>query len=359
MRIHQILVAAAAGDAITNAALEAQEAILTRGGPSRIFARFIEPALAGRVHPLSDYPRLAGSHPEAVLLFHASIGQAEVTRFLLDRPEPLVIWYHNVSPAAPFAPYDPTFASLLEQGREELTALRERTVLALAVSAFNARDLAGLGFADVKVSPLIVEPRRLLGLTPHAETVEWQEAIDGKVLLFVGQLLPHKQPHVLLQAFHILVTYLLPEAHLFLVGAPRLPRYHEALQTFIQEMNLTHCGIIRSPVSPEELAAYFRRADAFVTLSEHEGFCVPLLEAMAFGTPIVARACGAVPETLAGAGVLIGPEDTAMVAAEAMFRVLTDGALRAALLSRGRDRLGDFEPARCRAVLLEHLAAVR
>jgi len=168
--------------------------------------------------------------------------------------------------------------------------------------------------------------------------------VPGPVLLFVGQLLPHKQPHVLLQAFHALCTYLLPEAHLFLVGAPRLPRYKEVLQFFIEELNLTHCGIIRSPVSEAELAAYYRRADAFVTLSEHEGFCVPLLEAMAFEKPILARACGAIPDTLEDAGLMIGPDDGALVAAEAMLEILTNEPLRTDLVDRGRVRLRHFHP---------------
>lgn len=355
MRIHQILVAAAGGDAITNAALETQELLVSTGMPSHIFARFVEPALGGRVHALEEYQTVAGGDPSNVLLYHASIGQAEVTRFLHARPERLALVYHNMSPAAPFAPYDPVFATLLEEGRRELRSLRDRTVLALADSSFNAADLESLGYQGVLVSPLIIEPRRLQGVVPHAETVRWQGAIDGKVLLFVGQLLPHKQPHVLLQAFHALVTYLLPEAHLFLVGAPRLTRYKEALQSYIEELNLTHCGIIKSPVSPEELAAYYRRADAFVTLSEHEGFCVPLIEAMAFGKPIVARGAAAVPETVGDAALLIGPDDGSLVAAEAMYEVLTNEPLRACLVERGRRRAAFFSPDRSRAILLEHL----
>ncbi|GAC1366979.1 MAG: glycosyltransferase family 4 protein [Actinomycetota bacterium] len=359
MRIHQVLVAAAPGDAITNAALETQELLVGTGMPSHLFARYIDPALSGRVKALDEFPAVAGGHEDTVILYHGSIGEASVTRFLQGRPERLVIVYHNMSPAKPFAPYDPGFATLLDQGRRELRSLRERTVLALADSAFNAADLEALGFHDVAVSPLIIEPRRLLTVVPHPETVRWQRAIEGKVLLFVGQLLPHKQPHVLLQAFHVLVTYLLPEAHLFLIGAPRLPRYKEALQTYIEELNLTHCGIIRSPVSQEELAAYYRRADAFVTLSEHEGFCVPLIEAMAFGKPIVARGTAAIPETVGDAALLIGEQDGTLVAAEAMYEILTNEPLRADLVARGHRRVEHYSPDRSRALLLEHLKGMK
>lgn len=354
MRIDQVIVAAAPGDAITTQALEIARLVRARGQPSWIFARYIDPQLAGEVLALERYPAPAG--PADALLYHASIGEPAVTAFLQDRPEPLAIVYHNMSPAEPFAPYDPGFAARLVAGRRELASLRPRVRLALAVSAFNAADLAGLGYTGIEVAPLIVDPDRLLGVAPHDETVRWQAEVPGSTLLFVGQLLPHKQAHVLLQAYHILVTYLLPESNLFLVGAGRLPRYKECLQFFIEEMNLTRAGIIKSPVSDAELAAYYRRADAVVTLSQHEGFCVPLLEAMAFGKPIVARAAGAIPETLAGAGLLIGPDDGAGVAAEAMLEVLTNGPLRAGLVERGRERLAAFRPEAARATILGHLA---
>jgi glycosyltransferase involved in cell wall biosynthesis len=355
MEIHQVVVTASPGDAITNAAFETRKLLRRDGGSSNLYARFIDPKLLGDVLPLDNFP---APRPDLAILYHASIGQAEVTRFLLRRPEPLAMLYHNMSPAEPFAPYDPGFAALLEQGRRELEMLRERVSLPLAVSCFNAADLESHGYRDVKVAPLIVDPSRLLEVTPHPKTVRWQGEIPGPVLLFVGQLLPHKQPHVLLQAFHALCTYLLPEAHLFLIGAPRLPRYKEVLQFFIEELNLTHCGIIMSPVSEAELAAYYRRADAFVTLSEHEGFCVPLLEAMAFEKPILARACGAIPATLEDAGLMIGPDDGTLVAAEAMYEILTNEPLRKDLVERGRVRLRHFHPDKARAILLDHLSSL-
>lgn len=357
MLVHQVIIAAAPGDAITSEALEIRRALRMAGTRSKLFARYIDPSLAGVVVPLTDYPAVAGAD-RAVLLYHASIGEPEVTRFLQERPERLAVLYHNMSPAEPFARYDPGFAAKLEEGRKELAALAPRVSRALADSAFNAADLAGLGYADIGLAPLIVDLDPLLTAVPHAETVKWQSEVPGPVMLFVGQLLPHKQPDALLQAYHVLVTYLLPEAHLFLIGAPRLPRYKECLQFFIQELNLTKCGIIRSPVSIGELNAYYRRADAVVTLSGHEGFCVPLLEAMAFGKPILARAAGAVPDTLGGAGLLIGPEDGALVAAEAMHEILTNEPLRTELVARGRRRLADFRPERTREILFRQLAAL-
>ena len=131
--------------------------------------------------------------------------------------------------------------------------------------------------------------------------------LDGPLVLFVGQLLPHKRPDLLLQAYHVLTTYLMPDAHLVLLGPARLERYHRGLQTLAAELNL-HRAQITGWLTREQLAAYYRRADVFATMSEHEGVCVPLLEAMSFDVPVVARAYGAIPETMGDAGLLLPPE---------------------------------------------------
>src|SRR6266480_4293457 len=159
MEIDQVVVTASPGDAITSAAFEVRRLLRREGRRSDLYARFIDPALLGEVLPLDIFP---APRPDVAILYHASIGQAEVTRFLLHRPEPLVMLYHNMSPAEPFGPYDPGFAALLEQGRRELEMLRERVALPLAVSSFNAADLESHGYRDVKVAPLIVDPSRPL-----------------------------------------------------------------------------------------------------------------------------------------------------------------------------------------------------
>src|SRR5947208_16320155 len=114
MEIHQVVVTASPGDALTNAAFEARWLLRRDGRRSNVYARFIDPALLGEVLPLDTFP---APRPGVAILYHASIGQAEVTRFLLGRPDPLAMLYHNMSPAEPFGPYDPAFAALLEPGR--------------------------------------------------------------------------------------------------------------------------------------------------------------------------------------------------------------------------------------------------
>jgi glycosyltransferase involved in cell wall biosynthesis len=354
MEIHQIVVAASPGDAVTNAALGFQT-LLQQVGPSGVFAQYIDPRLDGKVFPLSVYETCAD--PDDLLIYHLSIGEPEVVQFLLSRRERLVLVYHNITPPEYFAALDPAFAGLLACGRSELELLRDRTELALAVSAYNARELEEMGYRDVRISPLPIDVRALRSVEPDAATVAELETLDGPLILFVGQLLPHKRPDLLLQAYHILTTYLRPDAHLVLLGPARLERYRRVLVTLTAEMNL-HRARIPGWLTPEQLAAHYRRADVFVTLSEHEGVCVPLLEAMSFDVPVVARVYSAIPETMGDAGLLLPAEDDPLLVAEALGEVLGAPTLRSELIRRGRRRVRDFDVEAAHAAFLGHLASV-
>jgi glycosyltransferase involved in cell wall biosynthesis len=358
VQIHQVLVSASPGDAITQHAFEVQ-ALLRNIGPSEIFARNIHPGIADDVLDLSKYFLMASTRPrDDLLLYHASIGDPEVHGFVVDRPERLVLMYHNISPAAAFAPYEPGFAGLLEAGRRDLALLKDRVTMALCDSAFNAAELVDLGYPDVRVSPLIIDPAYLHdqdldeGTSHHLK-----ELVHGPVALFVGQILPHKRPEFLVQAFHILTTYLVPEAHLVLLGSPRLPRFAKAVQQQIVELGL-HRAWMTGAVPPETLRSFYERADLFVTASDHEGFCVPTLEAMSFQVPVLARGTSAVPETIGGAGILLDPDDGPTVMAEAWAMLLEDQAERKRLIALGTERLLEFDPNVARHKVLENLASV-
>jgi len=355
MEIHQLLVSASPGDAVTDAAFGFRK-LLRRIGPSEVFAHYIHPRLGDDVHSLAVFERC--SHPGDMVIYHASIGEPEVARFLLRWPGRLVLVYHNITPARYFGALDPAFAQLLTNGRVELTLLRERTEMALAVSRFNAVELESMGYRDVRVCPLPVDLDALAGVEPDAATADELAARDGPLVLFVGQMLPHKRPDLLVSAFHVLSTHLLPEANLALVGAGRRTRYPEALQEQARELGLLHSCRMPGWVEPSVLAAYYRAADVFATMSEHEGVCVPLLEAMRFEVPVVARRFGAVPETMGPGGIVLPPDDDPVLVAEALAEVLTDGPLRTSLVARGRARVDDFRLESAEALFLSHLADV-
>jgi len=336
--IHQVLVAASPGDAITNLALGTRR-LLRRVGPSEIYARHVSPELAGDVKLLANYrPR----HARNLLIFHASIGQSDVHEFLTARDEPLVLVYHNVTPGEYFEPYDPVFAELLSLGRREVAGLRERVVSALADSHYNARELELMGYREVRVVPPVVNLRRLAKVEPRQSTMQHLAAFERPVLLSVGQLMPHKRPDFLVEMMHVAETYLSMDGLLLLVGHQRLERYTRAIREQVLQLNLVGVHVVGS-VDEADLAAMYRSADVVVTASEHEGFCIPLVEAMTFAKPIIARACAAIPETVGDGALLLPPEQGPVFFAEAVTELLSNTPLRDALVEGGERRLAELE----------------
>ena len=356
MRINQVVVSAVPGDAITGAAFEYQE-LLRRVAPSEIYAAQRDRSLEREVHSLRDYP-LRGTDPGDLLIVHVSIGDVGVTRFLAERSERTVVVYHNITPAEYFRPFDRQFARLLQQGRVHLGDLRDRTTLALAVSEYNAQELRDAGYRNVRVVPLVVDPTRLASVPSDPATEEWIATRPGPTILFVGQVLPHKRHELLLEAFHVLVTALVPDATLVLAGALRLPAYEQVLREFGRELGLPNVRFTGS-ISPEELVAYYRGATVFACASDHEGLCVPVLEAMAFDVPVIGRAVAALPETIGDAGLLLPAEPDLLLLAEAMAMLIESPEVRGLLTARGRERVvTQFHPDRARSMFLEALLEV-
>jgi glycosyltransferase involved in cell wall biosynthesis len=333
--------------------------VLRKVGPSEIYAHHLEAGIAHEVLPLGAYPaRPTARTGGNVLLYHLSIGSPDVASFLLRRSERVGIVYHNITPSRFFRPYDAEFADVLDEGRRELAMMRQRASFAFAVSPYNVRELQSLGYANVGLTPLVVDVQKLAGLRPDPNMSRYLATqLDGPLILFVGQVLPHKRPDLLLAAFHVLNTYLLPEARVAFVGPGRVAAYRVAVGRYARELNLSRAWLT-GWVRDEELVAFYRAADVLVTTSEHEGFCVPLLEAMAFDVPVVARPFAAIPETLGDAGVLLPAGDDPLLLAETVKEVLENDALRQSLVAKGRARLKQFEPDVARAAFAEQLLAV-
>jgi glycosyltransferase involved in cell wall biosynthesis len=313
----------------------------------------MSPSLHGKVRGLAEYRARRGN----VLIVHASIGHAAVHQFLMDRYEPLVLMYHNVTPASYYEPYDAEFAEVLALGRREVELLRPRVVRALAASRFNAEELENMGYEDVRVVPPIVDFQRLARTEPNETTLHYLAGFEGRILLSVGQLMPHKRPDFLVEMAHIGSTYLDMRAFVMLVGHHRVARYAKAIRDQVRELSLNRVHIVGA-VSERDLAAMFQSADAVVTASEHEGFCVPLIEAMAMGKPVVARALGAIPETVGDAGLLLPAKEGPTYFAEAVAELLANAPLREHLVERGHARVASFEESAPDVTILETLLEV-
>jgi len=356
MQINQVLVGAGYGDAITNEALLLRN-LFRRIGPSEIFSHYIDPRLGGDILPLSTYDAVTRGHGHNMIVAHVSIGEPPVFRFLMRTRDRLIVRYHNISPPAQFREFDPVFAFRLELGFEEVAALCSRAALVLADSQFNAQGLRSLGVSDVAISPVLIDIEGLLATRPIP--AEWHCDSKGRgdpALLFVGRVVPHKNHPGLIKAFHVLKTYHHPSARLTIVGSSDFVSFQAALERFVRELALPDVIFARS-VGKGQLAWLYQNADVFVCLSEHEGFCVPLVEAMAFDLPIVTWGTSAIPETVGGAGIVLDSAEPLLVA-EAVNTVVSNSEVRDGLIRRGRKRLQDFRPEQTAAVFLQHLLRV-
>jgi glycosyltransferase involved in cell wall biosynthesis len=336
--IHQVLADAAPGDAVTDHALGLQQ-VLRRVGHSEIYARRIRPELSGLVWNLSDYPR---GQTHDLLIHHASIGEPYLHAFLLTRLEPLVLVYHGTPPPPSVDRWDPELAEQLDLGRRELAEIRARVSVAIADSEYGAHELAAIGYRDVRVIPLVIDPWQLKRSLPEHGTVSHLDHGSGRrFVLSVGQGLPSERPEFLIDAFHIATTYLKCDAPMVLAGPTRVAAFADALAAKIRELNL---GVrMVGSLPPPELAVLYSRASVFVLAGEHDGFCRPVIDAMAFDVPVVARSCAAIPETTGDAALLLPPDAGPTLMAEAMTGVLERQDLRDELARRGRERLSELD----------------
>jgi glycosyltransferase involved in cell wall biosynthesis len=300
MQIHQMLAALSFGDAIGNEALRIQDGLRNEGFDSDIFAESVHPEMAGKARKLWDYRKV--SSPDNLLLLHFSIG-AGVSTFAHHLVDPILLIYHNITPARWFAEFHPHLAGLCYHGRRELEAFVPRVKLALGDSEFNRAELEAVGFHPTGVLPLMLDPGRL-DITPSAVVLDMFDD-DKTNFVFVGRMIPNKCFHDLIKVFAFYQKFIDSNSRLLLVGEwVGFERYFEALVRMVDDLRLKDV-VFTGHVDDDDLAAYYQAADLFLCLSEHEGYCVPLIEAFRFGVPVMAADAGAVPETLGGAGILI------------------------------------------------------
>jgi glycosyltransferase involved in cell wall biosynthesis len=269
-----------------------------------------------------------------------------------------VLQYHNITPAAFFAPYDPGLFRLAALGRRELATLAGRVDLALGDSDFNRQELEALGFTRTGVMPIAVNTARITGARrrPALERILGDGLIN---ILFVGRIVPNKRIEDHIRLAEMYKRYVDAYYRFIFVGRyDGLPRYYAQIRALIDQYEMLPDRFwFTGPVPDDDLAAFYRWADVYVSLSEHEGFCVPLVEAMAADVPVVAYGAGAVPETLGGAGLLFSPKDLE-VAAELVGSVVYDRKLRGDVVEGQRRRLQDFAPDKIEARLREVVGQV-
>ena len=333
---HQFNPVIAYGDAIGNDCLELQRVFWSSGVRSELFAWEAKPEVRALVR---DYHELeAVQRRDGLLLVHHSIGNDSVPE-VARLPIRKAVVYHNITPASYFAGLNDELMRYADVGRDQLKLLAKSAEFGIADSEYNRKELEEAGLANTAVVPPLVDWEDFD--RPPDPEVARRLADERTAILAVGQILPHKAVHDVVAAF---AKYRESDrtAHLYLVGSTAMSGgYLDRVRGDIRKLGLDGAVTLTGSVTTEQLVAYYRGATALLTLSEHEGFCVPLLEAMRSDLPVVANAAAAIPETLGDGGILVQDRSPEAVAAQ-LERVVRDQALRKELIEKGRRRIEAF-----------------
>jgi glycosyltransferase involved in cell wall biosynthesis len=320
--VHQVLATLGYGDAIAHEVLGIQRVLRSAGYESDIFVETADRRLEDLTR---DYRELVdASRPENLLLHHFSIG-SKASRTAYAVPDRMALIYHNITPPEYFVGVHRTLDRQCFHGRRELHAYIDRCELALGDSAFNRQDLEALGFPRTGVLPVVPG---FSHLDRPANRFVADQFDDGWTnILFVGRVIANKRIDDLIRIFHAYHTRFNRRSRLIVVGVFSLfERYFAALTHLAAELGLTSVHFT-GQISDEELVAFYEIADLFLCASEHEGFCVPIVEAFYKGVPVLALAAAAVPSTMDGAGVLYTDRRPGHVA-ELMDVILSDAGLQ-------------------------------
>ena len=347
MIVNQWVPAAHKGDAIGDSARRVRALLREMGHASELYAMTIDDELRGDVIPWTD----AGATRGDLTILHFALVSPMTEAFARLRSG-RVLQYHNVTPAHFFAGYDANVFRLAQLGRGELKSLVGHTDKALGDSEYNRRELEELGFTNTGVFPIAVDTARITA-APRRPAIEKLLEEEGWVnFLYVGRIVPNKkiEDHIKLAEHY--KRYVDERYRFIFVGrTDATPSYYSAILELLARFQMPEGRFIfTGPVPDEDLATYYRMADVYTSLSEHEGFCVPLLEAMAADVPVLAYAAAAVPDTLGGGGVQFAPKDLEH-AAELLGELAYNDTLRAQVIAGQRRRLADFGDDRIRREL--------
>lgn len=333
--LHQFTEGAYIGDAVSDQAFAIRRWLRGLGFASEIYAERVQPELAGDVHPAEDYRPRPG---EPCVIHHHAVGSLIAQR-LEKIGVPQILIYHNITPPEFYEATDPALAEGLRRGRDQLRQMRPRTLLGLGDSAYNRQELVELGYDPTGVLPIFLDEARYQ--QPSNEALASECRAVRPVILFVGRFAPNKRQEDLIKLLYYL-RRVQPAARLVLVGNTDDREYVGWLNSLARDLGLDHTAIrVTGHVSHEDMLTYYRCADVYVSMSEHEGFGKPLIESMYCGLPVVAYASSAVPYTLGEAGILFHRKEYEGLA-ELVDMLVTDEPLRHRVVARQTERAREF-----------------
>lgn len=340
MRIVQLVPFLTYGDAVGNDVLALHHILQEFDAETRVYVQAVDTKrIDGSVYSyLNELPRL---DEEDVIFYHVASGSPEMVQALKKQRCRRYIIYHNITPPEFFSGYSEPAVIATKQAFDDMEHLRTVVSGCLADSEFNRNDLSKMGY-DVPMAVLpIVVPFEDYAAEPSAEVLARYAGDDYVNILFVGRIAPNKKQEDIIKSFYYYKKYVNPKSRLFLVGNWNgQETYFDRLQRYAAALGVEDI-VFSGHIAFKEILAYYHLADIFLCMSEHEGFCVPLLEAMYFHVPILAYDSTAIPYTLRGAGLVFSSKEPAEVA-YLIDQVIHDETLRQAMLEGQQQRLEYF-----------------
>lgn len=338
MKIIQICTSISYGDGVGNDVLALHDVITNMGYETGIYAEQIDHRIRKYfIQEISQVPKLTN---QDIILYHLCTGTP--LNFALHKYKGRkIIIYHNITPPEFFQPYSRKFSEASADGLRGMRYLANVAEYCLAVSAFNKRDLVQAGYAcKIDVLPIMI-PFEDYAARPDPKILERYTGDGYTNLLFIGRVTPNKMQEDVIRVFYYYHKYYNSRSRLFLVGAIGIQNYYQRLQDYVEELELQNV-YFTNHIKFGELLAYYKVADAFICMSEHEGFCIPLIEAMYFGVPIIAYDSSAVGDTLGGSGFLTKTKDP-LINAAILDHILSDQKLRQTIINNEKERLKCFD----------------
>ncbi|MFW6140334.1 MAG: glycosyltransferase family 4 protein [Acidobacteriota bacterium] len=352
MGIHQFATSLSYGDAISDEMLEIRKALREYGYESEIFIKYYDNQTAKYARDYREYINF--SSEKNIVIFHFSIG-SPVSKMFFRIPDKKVMIYHNITPYKFFIDTHRILTKECYKGRLELKMFADRVNLALGDSEYNRKELEAAGYKKTGVLPLLLD---LPKFDQEGDPVT-REIYDNqkKSLLFVGRVAPHKKFEDVIKVFYFYKKYFNSDSQLFLAGDFRgMEKYYGGLQRLINKLKLEDVHIT-GHVDFSELTAYYKMADIYLSMSEHEGFGVPLIEAFYNHIPVVAYEAGAVRETMNQGGVLL-KEKKRLHTAALIDQIILNEKLREKLIFSQNKALEKYQKKNASRILMKHIKEV-
>lgn len=351
MRIFQLLPVIAFGDAVGNDTRALKDALAEAGYETEIYADVVDGRLPRGT--AKRYDMMPKVEADDVIIYHLSTGH-KMNYSLEKYPCRKIIMYHNVTPEKYFDGYNRDGYENCRQGIRAAKLMKDVAEFCFADSEYNKQELISYGYkCNIEVLPILI-PFEDYAKEPNKKTVK--KFSDGRTnILFTGRIVPNKKQDDLITAFYYYNKYINKNSRLILAGSyAGMERYKSQLEKYAAALGLENDVFFSGMSKFNDILAYYRVADVFLSMSEHEGFCVPLVEAMYFNIPIIARDTSAIAGTLGGSGILL-PDNNPMVAAEMINRVVTDQQLKNAVIKNQQIRLKDFDNKKIQKQFLESM----